>query len=113
MQEHIDIHAGWLAPVGPQRRPVYLLPRIETVTDDVVGAFAVQMTQLTRQQSMVLRARVAGMSIPEIAAAQCITVSAVKDHTNKALRRLGLNTGHAGGRVTRAAYLIGRLDCEV
>jgi DNA-binding NarL/FixJ family response regulator len=116
--EHTDtlIHSGWVETTTWTHRGARLpaasvsLSPLAMPAD--VAAFGDRLSRLTPRQVSILRARIAGESIAEIAAALCITEYVVKDHTWAAIKALGLNTGNVLGRVPRAAYLLGRHDGE-
>jgi DNA-binding NarL/FixJ family response regulator len=101
MREHIDIHAGWVTPM--EREAVL-------VTPEELAHFSTQLEHLTPTQRRVLRARAAGQSIPEIAAASLVTASAVRNAGHGALCVLGIDIENTTGRITRAAYLLGRVE---
>jgi DNA-binding NarL/FixJ family response regulator len=104
--EHIDnpTHGGW-TDAAPDAPPDLLSP-------DDLAIFRERLALLTPTQRRVLRARVAGQSIPEIAYVHDIAGHTVKQHLCYGLRVLGLNAGNPYGRVPRAAYLLGRVEGE-
>jgi hypothetical protein len=114
--EHIDtpIHTGWVAQTIWRRRGRKELPvtppPLATVAE--VEAFGERLASLSPARARLLRARVAGMSLPEIEAAFGISHSTSRNAVYKTLHHLGLNTGPIYGRMTRAAYFLGRLEGE-
>jgi DNA-binding NarL/FixJ family response regulator len=117
MSEDILIHTGWALIERPTRRysrntRIPKPQRVLTAPGEV-DDFRARYAQLTPKPRRVLRARAAGLSIPEIATAEAITEQNAKNLTTVALKALGLNTGPVYGRVSRAAYLLGRIEADL
>jgi DNA-binding NarL/FixJ family response regulator len=117
--EHIDtlIHSGWVKTSewnerGPRsfHSPSATTPPLAMPAD--VVDFGERLARLTPSQERILRARVAGMAIPEIMGAYAITRATVQEHVRAALHTLGLSNGRVDTRVTRAAYFLGRIEGE-
>jgi DNA-binding NarL/FixJ family response regulator len=117
--EHIDgvIHSGWVDTSEWTKRSRHAPTPLPATTPplampaDVVD-FGERLARLTPSQECILRARVAGMAIPEIMGAYAITKATVQEHVRAALHTLGLSNGRVDTRVTRAAYFLGRIEGE-
>ena len=100
---HFQPHPGWIEMTHTES-----LPEIATIEE--VEAFGLALAKLTPTERSILRARAAGLSLPEIAAAHFYTEHTIKNSTTRALHALGITTGNWAGRVPRATYLLGRVE---
>jgi DNA-binding NarL/FixJ family response regulator len=105
MTDHTDtlIHSGWLMPAA----------HVEPITEPAdLTMFRRSLPLLSAWERTILDARAAGLSIPEIAAAHDLSETHIKKTMWGTLMILGLDKGVPQTRVTRAAYLLGRVDGE-
>jgi DNA-binding NarL/FixJ family response regulator len=107
MSVTVQVHDRWMSM---KSRETLELPEAKLATPWDDREFARRFETLTIRERQVLRLRAQGLSCVEIADRLFLCSQTIKNHLYRATRKLIVDGSDPTAKITRACYLLGRLE---